>query len=334
MTIIDFRHEMAAHCESGALAAILKHAGLEISEPMTFGIGSGIFFAYMKIPSMHFPVIAVRSRPGDIRKNLIRNLGISFGVKHYSNSAMAEQELDHLLGKGIPVAIQTDMFYMTYIPQYMRVHFNAHFVVVIGRENGVYSVSDCYYPSIATLSAASMEKARFAKGDFSPGGLLVYVNKIPESIDWNKAIRKSIHSAAFGMLRLPVPFVGIAGIRLFSKKISSWPRYARHDDQLSDEIMKINILLEERGTGGGGFRFLYASFLQEASLVLNDNAYSDLARRMMANGDRWRDISLYAARMGRNRDFSDAKFSELSGMIMDRAEEEKILFSELFNLTK
>ena len=66
-----------------------------------------------------------------------------------------------------------------------------------------------------------------------------------------------------------MPFLGIKGIRKFSKKVTEWPKYARDTDHLSHEIMKINILLEDQGTGGAGFRFMYATFLQQAAEKIN-----------------------------------------------------------------
>ncbi len=67
MSQIPFRHIMAAHCESGTVTALLNHHGMNITEPMVFGISSGIFFAYLKTPVMDFPMFAVRSMPGQVR---------------------------------------------------------------------------------------------------------------------------------------------------------------------------------------------------------------------------------------------------------------------------
>jgi hypothetical protein len=334
MSVIAFKHTMAAHCESGALTALLNHGGMSISEPMLFGIGAGIFFAYLKIPSMQFPVFAVRSRPGSLRGNAARRLGVAFHTKRFHDPKKARDELTALIERKVPVAIQTDMFYMEYIPAHLRTHFNAHFVVIFGKENGRFHVSDCYYPESATILEDSLDKARFAKGDFSPNGLMVYPMSLPPEIDWEKAVRGGIHQAARDMLRIPLPFVGVRGIRLFARKILSWPKLATSDDQLSHEIMKINVLLEEQGTGGGGFRFIYATFLQEAAKLLGRSEYEALSKKMMDNGDRWRDISLFAARTGRDRDFRRPKLEELSAMIRARADEEERLFKELLELTK
>jgi hypothetical protein len=322
---------MAAHCETGSIAALLNHAGLKISEPMVFGISAGIFFAYLKIPSMHFPVFAMRSRPGDIRRNTAKRLGVSFRTATFRDPYKAQKTLEGLLDKNIPVAVQVDMFYMDYIPAHLRTHFNAHFIVVFGRENGLFQVSDCYYPTPATITAETLEMGRFAKGDFSPRGLMFYPAVVPTGQNLEQAVVKGVRIAARNMLKLPIPFIGIRGIRMFAKKVVSWPKYARNSDQLSHEIMKIHILLEEQGTGGGGFRFMYATFLQEASKLLNKPALSDLSGKMMANGDKWREISLFAARIGKNRDFGENKLHELSAMIADRADEEEKLFKELLN---
>ncbi len=334
MSVVPFKHAMAAHCESGSLAALLNHRGLCISEPMLFGVGAGIFFAYLKIPSMQFPIFAVRSRPGSLRSNAARRLGVDFRAKRFRDPKRAREELTALLDRGVPVAVQTDMFYMEYIPAHMRIHFNAHFVVVFGEENGRFHVSDCYYPEAATVSEEALDKARFAKGDFSPGGLMVYPERVPTEVDWDHAVRGAIRQAARSMLRIPLPFLGVRGIRLFARKILSWPDYADSSDRLSHEIMKINLLLEEQGTGGGGFRFMYATFLQEAASLLGKPEYAALSRKMMENGDKWRDISLLAARTGKNRDFSRSRLEELSELIRARADEEERLFTELLKLTK
>lgn len=40
---MNFKHTQSAHCESGVTVNLLAHQGLSLSEPMVFGIGSGIF---------------------------------------------------------------------------------------------------------------------------------------------------------------------------------------------------------------------------------------------------------------------------------------------------
>ena len=81
MIINNYGHKMGAHCESGTIASLLSHRGMEISEPLVFGISSGIFFGYFhKMKSFAFPTFIVRNKPGQMRK-ILKNVSAS-GLKH------------------------------------------------------------------------------------------------------------------------------------------------------------------------------------------------------------------------------------------------------------
>ncbi len=334
MKEIDFEHKMAAHCESGTVTALLNHSGLEITEPMVFGIASGIFFGYFESSNFSFPMFIVRNKPGSIRKNIIKRLGVSFYTKDFRNQEKGIEELDRLLTEGRPVAIQVDFYYMNYMPEHLRTHINVHFINVIGKNEESYLVSDSYYKEKAQLKADLLHKARFVGGHMAPKGFLFYPVSIPEHIDFEKAIRKGIKKAAHDMTKLPVPFVGVKGIRKFAKKVTGWPDLARDIDHLSHEIMKINVFLEDQGTGGAGFRFLYATFLQQAAQKINDTQLEGMSRRMMAIGDDWRNISYFAAKIGKNRDLGEERLNELSQMIYAMADKEQDFFTELYKMVK
>jgi hypothetical protein len=334
MTTAGFKHAMAAHCESGTVSSILSHAGLQISEPMVFGISGGIFFGYFESKKFPFPTFVVRNRPGQIRTNLAKRTGVKFTERRFGDPVTGERELNGLLAQGKPVACQTDFFYMNYLPNHVRVHINVHFIIVVKQNGENYIVSDCYSPSLSEIDRDSLIKARFAGGSFAPRGFLFYPKSLPGSIDYEKAIWKGIKSASFMMVKLPMPFLGVRGIRLFAKKVPDWPNMARDTEHLSHEIMKINIFLEDQGTGGAGFRFMYATFLREASELLNDPDLLDMSKRIMEIGDRWREISLFAARIGKRRDLGPDRLRELGGMIAARADEEEVFFRDLLALSK
>ena len=330
MTTVPYRHKMAAHCESGTVTSLLNNAGLDISEPLVFGISSGIFFGYFhKMKSFTFPTFIVRNKPGQMRKNIAKRLGIKFYTEKFKDAGKGQEKLDQLLEKGIPVAVQVDFFYMDYIPAWERVHINVHFIVVVGKEGSKYIVSDSYFPQLVELEAESLRKARFAGGSMSPKGFLFYPEYIPKNPDYRIPIRKGISKACFNMLKIPIPFLGVKGIRMMGKKIVSWPSFARDTEHLSHEIMKINILLEDQGTGGAGFRFMYATFLQQASDLINIPELKDFSERMMRIGDGWREISLFSARIGKNRDLGKERLLELGELITQRAQKEEEFFKEL-----
>ncbi len=334
MIEIDFNHKMAAHCETGTVQALLNHSGLDISEAVVFGIASGIFFGYFESSNFSFPTFIVRNKPGSIRTNISKRLGVKWNSRKFRSLQAGEAALDKLINKKIPTATQVDFYYMEYMPEWIRVHINVHFVNVIGLNETRYLISDSYHPKKAFLDKSTFTKARFVGGHMAPKGFLFYPEVIPENIDFEKAIRKGIKKAAHDMIRLPVPFIGVKGIRKFAKKVTGWPQLARDIDHLSHEVMKINVLLEDQGTGGAGFRFLYATFLQQASQKLNDPQLETMSKRMMEIGDNWRNISYFAAKIGKNRDLGKERLNELSGMIYDMADREEAFFSELYKMVK
>lgn len=334
MSIIPYEHKMAAHCETGTLAGLLHFNGLDLTEPMIFGIANGIFFGYFKLPMMIFPTFIVRIRPGEVRKNIEKRLGIKFNTYKYRDQKKAQDDLDNLLAKGIPVAVQVDFFYMDYLPAWYRVHNNVHFITIIGKEEDKYLVSDCYYPEKTSIDSEALRKGRFAGGNSAPKGFMFYPSSIPKEFDLPKLIVKGIKKSCYNMLKIPIPMVGIKGIRRFAKKVVEWPGLARDIDHLSHEVMKINVLLEDQGTGGAGFRFMYATFLRQASEIMNHDGLKDMSEKMMKIGDDWREISVFAARIGKNRDLGADRFTELSSMIMGRADVEEQFFKELNKLVK
>jgi len=335
MAIQNFNHKMGAHCESGTITSLLNHGGLQITEPMVFGIASGIFFGYFhKMKSFAFPTFIVRNKPGQMRTNLEKRLGVRFKTYDFKNPVRGQQTLDLLLQQNIPVGTQVDFFYMDYVPAWERVHINVHFLVVTGKVESRYVISDAYFPKMVELESTSLEKGRFAGGSMSPKGFIFHLDKLPSDIDYNEAIIRGIKKACFYMLKIPIPFLGIKGMRMFAKKVVEWPKFARDIEHLSHEIMKINILLEDQGTGGAGFRYMYATFLQQASDVVAKPELRALSRELMTIGDGWREISLFTARIGKNRDLGPEKLKQLSDMIYDRADVEERFFQSLSNAIK
>jgi len=331
---LNFEHKMAAHCETGTVTALLNHAGMQLTEPLVFGISGGIFFGYLKSSDLPFPMFILRSKPGDIRKKLSKRLGVKFREQTFRSPQAGEAALDQALEQGHPTAVQVDFFYMDYMPEWQRVHINAHYIVVFGMNGSSYHVSDSYYKQRSQLDRKKLLTARFAGGMMAPKGMMFYPVYIPEDPDYAKAIIQGIRKACFNMLKLPVPFLGVKGIRKFADRVVDWPSIARDIEDLSDRVMKINVFLEDQGTGGGGFRFMYATFLQQAAGIVKDDRLNAMSKQMMEIGDKWRKISYFAAKIGKNRDLGPDRMKELSLMIHAQADEERKFFTELYKLVK
>lgn len=327
--IIDFQHHQSAHCENGVTSNLLKFHGFDISEAMAFGISSGIFFAYLPFLKLNgLPVTSFRPLPGMIFKKAAGTLGIKIFRKKFRDQEESMQALDKALAQGIPVGMQVGVFHLTYFPRHYRFHFNGHNMVAFGKENERYLISDPVMEEAQTLSYEELMRVRWARGPFPPKGHMYYFVKVPCSIDLKKAVIKGIEGSCRNMLGIPVPLFGVRGIRWLSRDVKKWP------ERLGDKkaVLYLGQLIrmqEEIGTGGAGFRFIFAAFLQEAAQILNNPRLGELSREMTECGDRWRALADISARIIKGRNSADETYAVLSGILADIAEREQAIFSAL-----
>ena len=122
-----FEHLHASHCESGVMAALLRHHGMPLSEPMAFGLASAIAFAYLPFVRLNgLPLIAYRMPPGAVVRGLDRGLHLGMRFETFRSPAAGMARLDALLDEGKAVGLQTSIYWLPYIPPDLRFHFNAH----------------------------------------------------------------------------------------------------------------------------------------------------------------------------------------------------------------
>jgi hypothetical protein len=331
---IDFIHKQSAHCESGVISNLLRFHGLKFDEPMIFGIGSGLFFTYLPFVRLNgIPVASYRVWPGHIFKRFAKRIGIKIERQKFSTPQAAMLELDRMLEKGQPVGMLTSVFYLDYLPAAYRFHFNAHNIIVFGKENGRYLVSDPVMEHATDISAENLTRARFAKGIPEPSGRMYYPKNVPDNFDLEKAIWAGIRQTSDDMTRIPVPLVGTKGMHYLSTRLRKWP------ERLGNRkaILWLGNLIrmqEEIGTGGAGFRFIYAAFLDQASAALKNEDLFAASRKLTKSGDQLRDFAYYAGRVCKDRKSDTKSFAELADMLDQCAQEERRIFSELYALSK
>lgn len=321
----SWEHRQYAHCESGVVTSLLRRQGLDLSEPMVFGVSGGLTFAYiplLKITNM--PVVSYRMFPGAIIKGTARNLGVRFTTRRYANKEEALAELTRLADQGQAVGLQTSVYWLPYFPPEMRFQFNAHNLVVYGRQGQEFLVSDPVFDHAVRIRAEDLQNARFAKGTLAPKGFLYYPVQTDPGVDLAQAIGKSINRTVRMMLHAPLPFIGVKGIRCLARRIERLdvgrdPRYAR---LFLGHIVRMQ---EEIGTGGGGFRFMYAAYLQEAGELLGLPALGEASRLMTRAGDQWRLFALACAKVckGKTAGFDPGP---IAALLRGCAEQEKAVY--------
>jgi len=325
----QFRHRQHAHCESGVTSNLLQHNGIALSEPMVFGIGAGIFFGHLPFVKVSgIPGTTFRIWPGYIFKRVTQRLGIKIHTEKFNNEQRGMAALDAALDRGIPVGMIAGVYYLDYLPEAFRFHFNAHNLVVFGKENGQYLVSDPVLEGTSLIDPQALAQARFAKGFPEPKGKMYYIKEAPADIDFSRGIRDGIRQTCFFMSTPPVPWFGINAIYLLARKIAQYPSKLT-PRQCTLYLGNIIRMQEEIGTGGGGFRFLYAAFLQEAARYLDKEELARLSERYTGIGDQWRNFAYSAARICKARNSDLVSFAELSKQLHDIGDKEKQFFKDL-----
>lgn len=329
----DFIHYQSAHCESGSTSNLLLNYGLTVSEPLVFGIGSGIFFGYFPFVKVHgLPLITYRTVPGRILKNTAKRLGFRVETMKFRDPEKAMDALDAMIDRGTPVGLRTGVFWLPYLPDAMRFHFNAHTIIAYGRKGDDYLISDPVLDGPVVCARKDLMKARFAEGMLAPKGRMFTLSDLPEKVDVSTAIMKGIREVCWAMIKSPAP-IGVRGIRAFAKVLRHWPEkygkrrallYLGHAIRMQEEI----------GTGGGGFRLIYAAFLQEAAHVLKEDHLLAISKRMTDIGDTWRNFALVGARMCKNRSSEGETYDHLSEILLDCAGKEYRLYKDLWGVIR
>lgn len=329
---IDFTHSQAAHCENGVTYSLLQHYGVkQITEPLAFGIGSGLFFIYIPFMKVNGgPAISFRTMPGMIFKRTCKSLGIPVVRKKFSSPEQALKELEQRLDAGQPAACQVGVYYLPYFPKEYRFHFNAHNLIVVGKDNGNYLISDPVMETITTMTPYELERVRFAKGPLAPRGQLYYPRESRPVTDEQvkKAIITGIKRNIRDMLHIPGNIAGISGIKYTAKKIKGW-RDKLGIEKSGSYLAQLVRMQEEIGTGGGGFRFIYGAFLQQAHGYHPLDELLQISEQFTKAGDRWRDAAIQASGIYKGRLTEQSAYDTMGDMLIEIAEMEKLAFKDL-----
>lgn len=330
MNTASFEHKHAAHCESGVISSMLTHHGLPLSEAMVFGLSSALVFAYLPFVKLGgMPLIAYRTMPKSIIKGLQKNIGLKMQFETFSKAQQGADRLDDLLAQGKIVGAQTSVFWLPYFPEEMRFHFNAHNLMVISKDNDSYTISDPVFEKLVQADKKSLTKARFVKGVMAPKGSLYYPTYVPKTIDYKTVLPKCIKKTAKTMLKTPVPIAGLKGIRFLSKHIR---KLAKKDPQYAKLFLgHIIRMQEEIGTGGAGFRYIYASFLQQASELIDNATLLEASKMMTDTGDAWREFALLIAKSIRTKNKKSIDFDAIADKLNAVAAQEKQVYLTLLS---
>lgn len=325
--ILEVKHQQSSHCETGVISTLLNSKGLEISEPMAFGLASALTFVYLpmiKIGGM--PLVAYRMPPKTIIKTVCKKLKVELYSRKFKNQEQGMEALDEELKKGNLVGLQTSVYWLPYFPEDMRFHFNAHNLVVYGKTSeGNYLISDPVFEHLVECPAEDLKRARFAKGVLAAKGLMYVIKSVPEKIELEPHIYKSIQKTTKIMQGIILPFIGIKGIKYLAKTIRQLDKKPNKYQGLF--LANIVRMQEEIGTGGAGFRFMFASFLDEAATLTGDDSLMKASEEATNVGDTWRQFAMQAVMFCKKR--KDVSLNQVAEKLEECALKEQALRATL-----
>ncbi len=274
------------HCESTATGTLLNHIGIELSEPMLFGLGEGLSFIFWNMKTMDFPFIGGRVKPDMLTANIAKNLGLKLTVKETSSSEKAWQDVKQLLDEGRPVGLKLDCYHLEYFKH--PIHFAGHYVATLGYDdNNAFLVDTSQQGTEVTTSLKSLRLARSEKGPMSSRNLYYLLEKGSKTTPLKDAVIAAIRANAKAYLNPPITNLNYKGIEKTSREIIKW--FDRSKD-IKTEFATSAMIMERAGTGGALFRNLYRDFLKEAYGLTGNKCIDDAHEAFVGVARSWSDV--------------------------------------------
>ncbi|MEU0156271.1 BtrH N-terminal domain-containing protein [Micromonospora fulviviridis] len=298
MIIENVAFPAGRHCETTTLGALLHHRGVDLSEPMLFGLGEGLGFVYWDAKSMDFPFLGGRTKPGMITRTVADRLGLTLHIQETASPRRAWQNVAAALDAGRPVGLQLDSYHLDYFTT--RVRFGGHFVAMYGYDDTqAYLIDTAQQGGTVTTTLTSLERARNERGPMTARNLSYTIASPTARLDLGDAIRASIRSNAHAFLKPPIANLGHRGIGKAARQVARWL------DRSSDPTRDLPLaaaLMERGGTGGALFRNMYRDFLAECATIVDDDNLR-LGHQLYAEiAPLWTDVSHHIAAAGETSD--------------------------------
>jgi len=252
------------HCETTATGTLLLQLGIELSEPMLFGLGEGLAFIFWKMKSMDFPFIGGRVKPDVLTQNIARNLNLELIVQETSSAQKAWESVKQLIDKGQLVGLKLDCFHLEYFSS--PFHFAGHYAAIYGYDNeNAFLVDTKQQGTQVKTSLKSLALARAEKGPMASKNLYYTLKFREKKFNLKNAISTAIKNNATEYLNPPITNIGYKGILKASSQIVKWFKTSK---DIRNEFKTCAMLMEKAGTGGALFRNLYRDFLKESFQLL------------------------------------------------------------------
>lgn len=300
MIIKDFRPFNGQHCETTTTGSLLYQIGIELSEPMLFGIGEGLGYIFWNMKIMDFPFIGGRIKPDVLTENICRNLKLDLEVKETSSVKKAWQHVKENIDQGKAVGLKLDCYHLDYFTT--KIHFAGHYASIYGYDDQLAYLNDTNQQGRdAKTTLKNLALARNEKGPMSSRNRSYTITKKEELPELKKVIKQALHKNAIDFLNPPIKNMGYQGIHKTSSEIKKWfntSKDLKKDFQTSASIM------ERGGTGGSLFRNIYRDFLKESAEIVESRELSKISEDYNVIAKLWKEVSDLFIEIGKTEDIN------------------------------
>ncbi|WP_435320342.1 BtrH N-terminal domain-containing protein [Haloarchaeobius sp. TZWSO28] len=327
-----FAHETGNHCGSTSLRDVSDYREWGLSEPLCFGIGSGLGFSY--IESEDSPTRQFVGRSPWLESGFYDHLGIAFEERRGQSFDDAWAGIRDHLDAGRPVLLFVDIYYLEYFDS--DVHFSPHTVVAVGYDDDAVLLADSEFDGIQRLPLDQLADSLDSDHGFfgpienhwlAPTGeepTRPIVDAIHDGLTLTTTTMLEPESLSFAGAGTH----GLDGIRAFGRELPDWQDLP--DANWCTRFAYQNV--EKRGTGGGAFRGLFAPFLDEAAAHTDvvDETIVDEASEIAED---WSTIGQSLKRAGLAEDESDTReaYEEAGSQMLAVADREEELYETIRN---
>jgi hypothetical protein len=323
----DFNPFIGKHCETTTTGSLLNQLGVELSEPMLFGIGEGLGYVFWNMKIMNFPFIGGRIKPDTLTENICKNLHLKLDVTETSSIKKAWENITKYLDNGKAVGLKLDCYHLEYFK--VKIHFAGHYVAMYGYDNDSAYLVDTNGQEYSKTSLKSLELARNEKGAMSSKNRSYIISKTNKTYDLKEVIKKAIYTNAVDFLNPPIKNIGYKGILKTSTEIKKW---FQNSKDIKTDFQTTAMIMENGGTGGSLFRNLYRDFLQESAEILGSKEIKQIAEEYAEIAILWKKVADLLYKVGETEDIK--YINEASDILTDLSEREKVAMEKLKHIYK
>jgi len=290
--IEEWYHAPGRHCASTAIRDAMRFWGIDCSEALCFGLGRGIGAFYMSNPNFS-PSRWLMTRGPDLEERYFTAIGVPFAWRQASDPDDAWLKTKRDIDAGIPVLLQTDLYYLPYYNT--KTHFNRHAVLLWGYDEEKYVgfLSDTDKEGLIEVPLDALSQSR--NSAFPPGPVKYdwFPVHRPEKFgDLKNIALKALRLNALELAGVPKDYPIKVGLRALEALVEDLPNWENSPDWKWSARFAYQAI-ERRGTGGGAFRKIYAEFIEETENLAPEIGELGLLKLMREIASTWSEFAAY-----------------------------------------